>query len=466
MPAVDSITALRTLTGAENYVTVLGYHVPGDGGGGDFYWAPYSEDDEDSSKNDEDHGTVIKSNSDPTGRWKRLIQGPISVKWFGAKGNGKDDDQPAIQDALDTLKPGTNTPNRVITVPAGEYLLGDTLSPADSASNWQLVGEGTFATQFRWGGKRAPMIKLTNARCVVLRDFSLFGKDTDTAVSPTHGVLVHRGIGRLDSAPGYNVFERLFIGNASGETMTDGIAYTADQDANNEQGVFIDLKINVERYGLSFEHSNSLVHKIYGGDIGGRQAAINNLRVRGRHPSPDKETLKSPHWRPWGGQFVLFGTSLRTQPDGTIFRLGRSRHAISIVAASVESGGALLTTPEQIATTEEYPNDGAPAPISIIGGTFHVGALEQPEITYNAADGASLSISGADIIAPHGLTFAFGGKHGDSDVVLRDTALNLLHLEHHSNVLIDNCSNSAGEFNHSGNGRLTITNLRRHGDFG
>jgi Pectate lyase superfamily protein len=49
-------------------------------------------------------GTIIAPASNPSsGRWKRLIEGPVSVRWFGARGKGRDDDTDteAVQAAED-----------------------------------------------------------------------------------------------------------------------------------------------------------------------------------------------------------------------------------------------------------------------------------------------------------------------------------------------------------------------------
>lgn len=82
---VDTMADLRNLAaGAVRCLTLLGYYAPSDGGGGVFYW--------DGSATEADNaGTIIAPNppspNPPQGRWKRVIDGPISVKWFGAKTN-------------------------------------------------------------------------------------------------------------------------------------------------------------------------------------------------------------------------------------------------------------------------------------------------------------------------------------------------------------------------------------------
>lgn len=71
---VNSIADLTALNaGAAPCLTVLGYYAPGDGGGGEFYWNA-------SSTEPDNGGTVIVPASNPaSGRWKRLVEGPLSV---------------------------------------------------------------------------------------------------------------------------------------------------------------------------------------------------------------------------------------------------------------------------------------------------------------------------------------------------------------------------------------------------
>lgn len=73
---------------------VQGYQTPGDGGGGEFYWDPEAQD-------DDDGGTVIRPDGrDGAGRWRRVAGTGIDVRWFGARADGTGDAAPAINAAL------------------------------------------------------------------------------------------------------------------------------------------------------------------------------------------------------------------------------------------------------------------------------------------------------------------------------------------------------------------------------
>ncbi len=78
--SVDSIDNLRNYSGPADVVFVKGYRIPGDGGGGAFLLDP-------TSSELVDNGIVIQPLPPLRGRWKRLFDGWVNVKWFGAKGD-------------------------------------------------------------------------------------------------------------------------------------------------------------------------------------------------------------------------------------------------------------------------------------------------------------------------------------------------------------------------------------------
>jgi Pectate lyase superfamily protein len=130
-------------------VIAKGCLTAGDRGGGLFYW--------DASSTETDNGgTVIQPHTiDPTclpgsspGRWIRIYDGPIDVRWFGARGDGDDtkDDTKAIQAALDEV----STKGGTLTFPSGRYIIK---SPGLNAKDawgvrYQGASTSTRATNF------------------------------------------------------------------------------------------------------------------------------------------------------------------------------------------------------------------------------------------------------------------------------------------------------------------------------
>jgi hypothetical protein len=89
---------------------VSGYTLPSDGGGGRFRFDP-------GSCASDNQGTVIAPVPTPgCGRWIRIDMESPSVKWFGARGDGRTADTDAIQAAVDAHPPGAT-----LRFPAGSY---------------------------------------------------------------------------------------------------------------------------------------------------------------------------------------------------------------------------------------------------------------------------------------------------------------------------------------------------------
>ena len=113
-----------------NTIHVLGYHTPGDGGGGIFYW--------DSTSIESDNGgTIIQATDITTGRWKRPGSGTVNVKEFGATGLGIVSDSSYIQSAINYVESQSISASGsgigsisipTLFVPKGKYLIPETLS--------------------------------------------------------------------------------------------------------------------------------------------------------------------------------------------------------------------------------------------------------------------------------------------------------------------------------------------------
>jgi|GEM_PF-6008688 len=119
-------------------VDVLGYYAPGDGGGGLFFW--------DANAADPDNGgTVIQSRQSATGRWRRLLSGWFSVKWFGAKGDNRNDDTQPIRATINAVRA---TPSGgTVFFPAGTYRVTATIEVNTvPPTRLRLTGEGYAST--------------------------------------------------------------------------------------------------------------------------------------------------------------------------------------------------------------------------------------------------------------------------------------------------------------------------------
>jgi hypothetical protein len=101
---------------------VAGYYAPGDGGGGQFYY--------DAAASEADNGGTILAPTVGAGRWKRVYSGAVNVRWFGAKGDGVNNETIAFENA--------NAAVDNILVPTGTFLV-------DSIAinrNVQITGTG------------------------------------------------------------------------------------------------------------------------------------------------------------------------------------------------------------------------------------------------------------------------------------------------------------------------------------
>src|SRR5262249_26124326 len=110
---------------------------------GFFEWRP-------NSTEQDNGGTVIApSPALPKGRWHRVFEGAISVKWFGAKGDGNADDTTAIQGAIDALPADKGG---FVYFPSGTYKITATLThntdgvAGDLKPGVALMGDGRYAS--------------------------------------------------------------------------------------------------------------------------------------------------------------------------------------------------------------------------------------------------------------------------------------------------------------------------------
>lgn len=174
---------LRSLVGgspaddAPEVVIVKGFWSPADGGGGIFSW-------DGQSSEPDNGGTVIQPTGHAdAGRWKRVADEHLNVRWFGAKGDGATPgDSGFIQAAIDTLNADAR-PGGTLSFPPGTYAITDSMTIAkDGVSvlgdGAKIVQNGTTSTPY--GGKAGFIV---DAEKVMIRGLwlynSLGGEDWD-----------------------------------------------------------------------------------------------------------------------------------------------------------------------------------------------------------------------------------------------------------------------------------------------
>jgi hypothetical protein len=174
---VNTVADLKALTPSDaRCIRVLGYHQPNDGGGGDFFW-----DKEFPEK--EDGGTIIRPNLpefSEKGRWRRIINEPVSVKWFGTRGNGLEEDTDAMQNAIQAVEPGEQ-----LVIPAGTYRVKSL--HIKSAISLQGIGKPTITSDNTGsdpgdGGFHA-VILINNGKIVDRNSNTYGGLEDDVKIS-------------------------------------------------------------------------------------------------------------------------------------------------------------------------------------------------------------------------------------------------------------------------------------------
>lgn len=133
---VDSIAVLRSIS-SEIYsrVFVSGYYSPHDGGGGAYQLDPIDTTSVDNG------GTIVVAADG--GRWKLQHTGKVSLKQFGAKGDGTTDDTAAIVSAISSAL--------AIFLPNGSYVMTNT----SFTTGMTLEGEDKFNTVILWKANSA-----------------------------------------------------------------------------------------------------------------------------------------------------------------------------------------------------------------------------------------------------------------------------------------------------------------------
>jgi hypothetical protein len=203
---VVSIATLKLLGSAvddNDSITVLGYSNEGDGGSGTFFWDA-------SSTATDNGGTIIQATGVVTGRWIRVHESSINVKWFGATGDGSTDDTTSIQAAIDAVE---TDGGGAVYIPAGTY---KTTSALEISQRYvSIYGEGGSASiisALSCNALNFVSASYDNGACFI-RDIGLIGHTGSTANwAAVQSVIPAGGVVSVDSRDGLH-FEGVYISN-------------------------------------------------------------------------------------------------------------------------------------------------------------------------------------------------------------------------------------------------------------
>ena len=307
-PQLANIAALRAATGiGPTVVYIRGYYSDGDGGEGLFY---YDASDTTSTDNG---GTIIV---DVDGkRWKRQFTGAVSVKWFGAKGDGTTDDTAAIQNAIDYSITSIDN-NRAVFFPVGTYKITGQIN-IPFATGWKIFGEGASSSKIVQYTDNTPIFVLTqdlthswtisdmyllwntaqpatntNARAIFCQGS---GTGSGIYLFTIRNVRIENGYAGITANPASatpvwgGVIERVSSSIMSGPTVDLRQGTSQGQPNNRLSSIYIDGgSIDAAEYALAFNACNNLSLsniEINHGDCGfllltgGCSATIENIRA-------------------------------------------------------------------------------------------------------------------------------------------------------------------------------------------
>jgi hypothetical protein len=139
-----TIANLRSATtSTSGFIRVMGYYAAGDGGGGIFRW-----DSTDTTSTD-NGGTIITPSGalSSSGRWKRVYEGEVNARWFGAHpGQSATVNTAAFQAGIDwiqtdqTRNPSGGYGSGTLFIPMGYYRVNGSITVSQ---NYVLIrGEG------------------------------------------------------------------------------------------------------------------------------------------------------------------------------------------------------------------------------------------------------------------------------------------------------------------------------------
>jgi len=277
-------------------VYVKGFYQPGDGGEGFFRYEAENTQVHDggmvivgSAPNPEEDLSAylnwgIKSWRGPSGRWIRIATGnAVNVRWYGAKGDGVQDDGLALTKAFRYFTDHRDGEFGIIFVPQGTYLVKGQITVLPSTN---VVGEGVGVSVIkREDGSNYLFISNPGQLNVTFSNLTLANPERIILFKQASDVSFHQvefigGIVRIETGSNIVVDSCRFVNNlgksAYASDNVDNAILVNNTVINPEQGGF-----NLSHHRNSYIANNTIVsdERIQSGYAGIRlpNSATNNL---------------------------------------------------------------------------------------------------------------------------------------------------------------------------------------------
>jgi hypothetical protein len=191
----------------------------------------------------------------------------LSVKDYGAVGDGVADDTAAFQAAIDAAwwpNPGQYY-GRTVFIPYGQYLISDTLDVAGAKQGFRMMGEGRFGTQLVWDGPAGiPFLRLNSQSQAQLSDFTMHG----TSAAPPSEMIYFDYTPVQQASFGHRL-SNILIDSYGNGGFDYGIRFNGTY-GNNSEVVYEDVLIfRFIEAGVSLEGTQQKAHNFYGCNING-----------------------------------------------------------------------------------------------------------------------------------------------------------------------------------------------------
>jgi hypothetical protein len=240
---LPTIAAMRSMPApnGDAVVAVAGYAGPADGGGGSFLW--------DATDNADDDGgiTINPAGHAGPGRWVRVLAQPgvVSPLFYGARCDGRGDDAPAINQAINYIREKRAISDLaprigVLQLPAEQCQIKTTINATDLGSaSLDIIGTGG---SFLCSTAGLPCFDAMGSGRLTLRDVTIYG---NPRIVPKIGLQLGRISPRATAAgmyldhvsiSGYFSFAAFY--NLNAETQLDVKLNASNQQPGGYGGVW------------------------------------------------------------------------------------------------------------------------------------------------------------------------------------------------------------------------------------